>query len=225
MPITRAEVAALIDHTILRPDVTESDVREFFAEARREVFAAVCVAPTFVEAAASEMAGSGVKVCTVIGFPSGAHDSDVKAFEARRAIRDGADELDVVMAIGRLKGREHAKVREDLAGVVRAAEGRPVKAILEICYLDDEEVRQACEIALEARVAFVKTSTGFGPGGATHEAVRLMRSVVLDRAGVKAAGGIRDTSTALGMIECGATRLGTSASLAILDGLPGQEDA
>ena len=158
----------------------------------------------------------------MIGFPLGFHDSEVKAFETRRAIRDGAEELDVVIHVGALKsGREQA-VRDDLAQVRRAAEGRVVKAILETALLEPAEIESACRAAVDARLDFVKTSTGFGPGGATLEAVRLMRATVGERLGVKASGGITDAAQALAFIECGATRLGTSRSVEILDGLPGE---
>lgn len=219
MGITRSELASRIDHALLDPTATEDDVLRHCAVARAEGFAAAVVYPTHVALAAGQLAGSRVRTCTVVGFPSGANDPDVKAFEARRAVRAGADELDVVIAIGRLRGGERARVRDDLAGVVRAAEGRPVKAILETSLLSAAEIEQACLIALEARVAFVKTSTG-AVGGATKEAVQLMRQTVGDRIGVKASGGIRTCADALTFLELGATRIGASRSVHVLDGLP-----
>lgn len=220
VPIKRSQVAGFIDHALLRADATEDDLARHCDEARREGFASVCVAPIHVKSAALRLESCAVKVGTVIGFPLGFHDSEVKAFETRRAIRDGAEELDVVVHVGALKsGREQA-VRDDLAQVRRAAEGRVVKAILETALLEPREIESGCRAAIDARVDFVKTSTGFGPGGATLEVVRLMRGVVGERLGVKASGGIRDAATALAFLECGATRLGTSRSVEILDGLP-----
>lgn len=225
MPITRAEVARFIDHALLRADATLDDLAKHCDVAARTGCWSVCVAPCQVQSAVHYLGGKSVKVGTVIGFPLGFHEAEVKAFEARRAIRDGADELDVVIRVGSLKGRRASEVREDLAQVRRAAEGRVVKAILETALLEPAEIEEACRIAMDARVDFVKTSTGFGPGGASLEAVRLMRSVVGERLGVKASGGIRDAETALAFIENGATRLGTSATEAVLAGLPASGDA
>jgi deoxyribose-phosphate aldolase len=225
VPIMRSEIAGYIDHALLSADATEDDLARHCDEARKEGFASVCVAPVHVKSAALRLRSSPVKVGTVIGFPLGFHESEVKAFEARRAIRDGAEELDVVIHVGALKsGREQA-VRDDLAQVRRAAEGRVVKAILETALLEPAEIESGCRAALDARLDFVKTSTGFGPSGATLEAVRLMRATVGERMGVKASGGIADASRALAFIECGATRLGTSRSVEILDGLPGENGA
>jgi deoxyribose-phosphate aldolase len=223
VPITRREIARFIDHTLLRADATEDDLARHCEEAAREGFAGACVAPVHVGSAALHLAGTKVKVVTVIGFPLGFHEPEVKAFETRRALRDGAEELDVVIQVGLLKAGRHPAVREELAQVRRAAEGRVVKAILETALLDRSEIEEGCRIAMDARVDFVKTSTGFGPGGATLEDVRLMRSVVGDRLGVKASGGIRDAGQALALIESGATRLGTSRSLDVLAGLPGEQ--
>ncbi len=220
VPITRSEIAGFIDHALLRPEATEEDLARHCDEARKEGFYSVCVAPVHVRSAALRLADSKVKVGTVIGFPLGFHESEVKAFETRRAIRDGADELDVVIHVGALKAGNEQAVRDDLAQVRRAAEGRIVKAILEIALLEPAEIESACRAAVEARIDFVKTSTGYGPGGATLEAVRLMRRCVGERLGVKASGGIGDASQALAFIECGASRLGTSRSVEILDGLP-----
>ena len=225
MPITRAEVARFIDHALLRADATLDDLAKHCDVAASAGCWSVCVAPCHVQSAVHYLSGKPVKVGTVVGFPLGFQDAEVKAFEARRAIRDGADELDVVIRVGSLKSRRSSEVRDDLAQVRRAAEGRVVKAILETALLEPAEIEEGCRIAMDARVDFVKTSTGYGPGGATLEAVRLMRSVVGDRLGVKASGGIRDAETALAFIENGATRLGTSATLEVLAGLPGPEDA
>ncbi|MBN1584920.1 deoxyribose-phosphate aldolase [Candidatus Uhrbacteria bacterium] len=223
----RTELAKLIDHTLLKPEATASDVGGLCDEARRFGFAAVCVNPCFVPLCRRLLEGSGVRVCTVIGFPLGANAAETKAFEARQAIRDGADELDTVISIGALKGGRFDLVLEDIAAVVREARadsGRPiaVKAIIEASRLTDGEKVRACNLAVEAGADFVKTSTGFGGGGATVGDVRLMRAAVGDSAGVKASGGIRTGEDALAMLAAGATRLGISrsGSLAILESCP-----
>ncbi len=217
MSLTRAELAALIDHTLLRPGATTAQVETLCEEARVHGFATVCVHPTRVRHALICLEGQ-VRICTVIGFPLGAHLSAVKASEACLAIADGADELDVVIALGALKDGDRDAVLRDLMTVVAVAEGRTVKAILETALLSDEEIDLACAIAVDAGVGFVKTSTGFGPGGASPEAVARMRRAVGPRIGVKASGGISDATSARAMLAAGADRLGTSASLAILDG-------
>jgi len=217
MSLTRAELAALIDHTLLRPGATTAQVETLCEEARVHGFATVCVHPTRVRHALICLEGQ-VRICTVIGFPLGAHLPAVKASEACLAIADGADELDVVIALGALKDGDRDSVLRDLMTVVAVAEGRTVKAILETALLTDEEIDLACAIAVDAGVGFVKTSTGFGPGGATPEAVARMRRAVGPRIGVKASGGISDATSARAMLAAGADRLGTSASLAILDG-------
>lgn len=215
-------IASIIDHTLLKPDATPGQVHALCGEARQWGFATVCVHPSYVRLAAAELAGTPVGVCTTVGFPLGANCTEVKATEAQRAGCDGAAELDMVLAIGRLKAGEFNAVYNDIAAVVTAARGRLVKVILETALLGPEHIRQGCRLALEAGAGFVKTSTGFGPGGATRQAVALLRHAVGDKAGVKAAGGIRDIATARMLIEAGATRLGTSASLALL---AGEEDA
>ncbi|MGQ9582953.1 MAG: deoxyribose-phosphate aldolase [Thermoplasmatota archaeon] len=207
----------MIDHTLLSPDAGGAAVRRLCAEAREYGMGHVCVNPRHVSAAAELLRGSGVGVCSVVGFPFGATLAEVKALEARRVVELGACEVDMVIDISALKEGEDFRVVEDIAGVVRAA-SVPVKVILETGYLSDEEKRRACSLATEAGAAFVKTSTGFGPGGARVEDVRLMRSAVGGRLGVKAAGGIRTFSRAMEMIEAGATRIGTSSGPAILDG-------
>lgn len=210
------ELASYIDHTLLACEATPSDVLRICREALEHRFRSVCVAGRHVARAAEALAGSDVLVCAVVGFPLGSSASASKAFEAAAAVRDGAGELDMVLSVGELlDGRDEA-VRGDIEAVVDAALGRPVKVILETCLLDEARKRRGCELALEAGAAFVKTSTGFSTGGATLEDVRLLRSVVGDRAGVKASGGIRDAATAFAMIEAGATRLGCSSSVAIV---------
>ena len=219
----RAAVLHALEHTLLRPEAGPAAVRRLCAEAVSLGLGAVCVHPDYVALARSQVAGTGVRVVTVAGFPLGANTSEVKAREAERAVRDGADEVDMVLNLGRLKEGELAAVRADVAAVVAAA-GVPVKVILETGYLTDEEIVAACRLAEEAGARFVKTATGFGPGGATLEAVRLMRASVSPRVGVKAAGGIRTAEQVLAFLAAGADRIGTSAGAAIaraLAGLPG----
>ena len=216
--LTRDELARLIDHTLLKPEATPARIRALCAEARGHGFASVCVNPSYVTIAAAELAGASTVVSTVIGFPLGANHPEVKQAEARRAAADGATELDMVLAIGRLKAGEAAYVESDIGGVVAAAPGSVVKVILETSLLDPREIELGCRLAMQAGAAYVKTSTGFGPGGASVEAVALMRRVVGEKLGVKAAGGVRDAAAARALIEAGATRLGTSASVAILSG-------
>ena len=209
------ELASYIDHTLLKPEATESQIRALCAEARQWRFASVCVNPRWAATAAEELRGSRVKVCTVIGFPLGASVSAVKEFEARRAVADGADELDMVVSIGDLKAGRDEYVRSDIAAVVRGAQGRTVKVIIEACLLTDEEKARACRLAAAAGADFVKTSTGFSKGGATVHDVALMRAVVGPDVGVKAAGGIHTRAEAEEMIAAGATRIGASAGAAI----------
>jgi deoxyribose-phosphate aldolase len=218
MGMTRDEIARLIDHTLLRPEATAEQIRALFAEGRANRFANVCVNPAWVPLARSEVEGTGTGVCTVVDFPLGAGGKALKREAARRAVAEGADELDMVMAIGRLREGDDETVCDEIAAVVEAVGGRVVKVILETAILSPGEIDRACRVALRAGAAFVKTSTGLGPGGATVEAVRLLRAAVGDAMGVKAAGGIRDAATARAMIEAGADRLGTSTSLAILEG-------
>ena len=209
------ELASYIDHTLLKPEATESQIRALCAEARQWRFASVCVNPRWAATAAEELRGSRVKVCTVIGFPLGASVSAVKEFEARRAVADGADELDMVVSVGDLKAGRDEYVRSDIAAVVRGAQGRTVKVIIEACLLTDEEKARACRLAAAAGAGFVKTSTGFSKGGATVHDVALMRAVVGPDVGVKAAGGIHTRAEAEEMIAAGATRIGASAGAAI----------
>ncbi len=216
--LTRDQFARLIDHTLLKPEATPEQARRLCAEARSYGFATACVNPSYVSMAAGELSGCDTAVSTVIGFPLGANHTEVKAAETRRAVADGASELDMVLAIGRLKAGELTYVGDDIAAVVGAADGCLVKVILETSLLEPTEIELGCRLAMEAGASFVKTSTGFGPAGATVEAVRLMRRSVGERLGVKAAGGVRDAAAARALIEAGANRLGTSASVAILSG-------
>ena len=213
-----ADMASKIDHTLLKPQATEEQIRQLCAEAREFNFATVCVNPTWVPLCAQLLRGSPVKVCTVIGFPLGATLPDVKAFETQRCIALGAAEVDMVINIGALKSRQRDVVAEDIAAVVSAAHalGGSVKVIIEAAYLTDEEKAEACALAKAAGADYVKTSTGFGPSGATIEDVALMRRVVGPALGVKAAGGIKTAADAKAMIAAGATRIGTSAGVKII---------
>jgi deoxyribose-phosphate aldolase len=212
------DIAKLIDHTLLRPDATANQVDKLCDKAVEHGFFSVCVNPIWVGRCARRLSESDVKVCAVVGFPLGASESAIKAREAALAVENGADEVDMVMNIGRLLEGELAKAEEDIRGVVAAVGGRVVKVIIEICYLDEKHIIRACELAKAAGAHFVKTSTGFGPSGATVEAVRLMRQTVGEAMGVKAAGGIRDYGAAMKMVDAGASRLGTSASVEIVKG-------
>jgi len=213
-----------IDHTLLAPEATLRDIERLCAEARARHFHAVCVHGSWVVLARDFLGGSDVKVATVVGFPLGATDSDSKRFETEAAIDNGAHEIDVVLNIGRLKDNDHGYVLRELRDVAEAADERPVKVILETCLLTREEKIRACRLAVDSGARFVKTSTGFSSGGATIEDVKLLREIVGEKFGVKAAGGIRDTRRALAMIEAGANRLGTSAGIAILQGHVGVSD-
>ena len=213
------EIAACIDHTVLKPDTTEDDIIKLCKEARDYNFASVCISPVYVPLAHKELAGSKVKVCTVVGFPHGANLPEIKALETRRAIRDGAEEIDMVINIGALKTGNYDLVYRDIRLVCEACEdGNALsKVIIEAALLTDEEKTKACEIAKKAKANYVKTSTGFGPHGATAEDVELMRNVVgPGKIGVKAAGGIRSYEDARKMISAGATRIGASAGIKIL---------
>jgi deoxyribose-phosphate aldolase len=219
MPITKPELALMIDHTLLKPQSTRVDLKKLCSEAIQYAFKAVCVNPVHVADAASFLKDTGVVVCAVIGFPFGTHPAGVKAAETKEVLRLGAQEIDMVIRIGALKEGRNPEVVEDIRAVVEAAVGRSVKVILETCYLTEEEKIRGCKLAMEAGAAFVKTSTGFGSAGATLEDVRLMRKAVGNRLGVKAAGGIRTLADALRMIEAGADRLGLSGSVAIIQEL------
>lgn len=210
------ELAKYIDHTLLKADAAVPDIVKLCGEAAEHRFAAVCVNPVYVELAAHLLAGSGVKVATVVGFPLGATYTAVKVLETREAIQRKADEIDMVMNIAAARAGLWEAVADDIRRVVAAADGKPVKVILETALLTDDEKRLACEAALAAGAGYVKTSTGFGPGGATEEDIRLMRAAVGDRAGVKASGGIRAREQAERLIAAGATRLGTSAGVTLL---------
>ena len=216
---TRASLAKTIDHTLLKATATHEQVRTLCAEARQYGFASVCVNPRWVPLCARELAGSEVLVCTVIGFPLGANTSEIKAAEARLAVSQGAGEVDMVLDLGAAKAGDWIGVEEDILGVVRAAGKARVKVILETCYLTDDEKIQACAAAQRAGAHFVKTSTGFGGGGATVEDIRLMRKAVGALLRVKASGGVRTCRDALSMLEAGADRIGASSGVAIVEAL------
>jgi deoxyribose-phosphate aldolase len=214
------DLARFIDHTLLRPDATAAEVDRLCDEAREFGFASVCVNPTWVRRCAQRLRGSQVKVASVIGFPFGASTTEVKALEARRAIRDGAREIDMVINVGALKSGDHELVFEDVAKVSDACReaGALNKVIIEAAFLTDEEKVVASHLAKRAKADFVKTSTGFGPGGATVHDVLLMRETVGPKLGIKAAGGIRSAEDVREMIAAGATRIGASASVQIVTG-------
>jgi len=209
--------AGLIDHTLLKPEATDQDIRKLCEEAARYRFASVCVNPTWVRAAACNLAGSGVPVCTVIGFPLGATLADVKAYEARRAILDGAREVDMVINVGALKSGDDCLVEHDIRAVVEAAHEYSVttKVIIETALLTNEEKVRACQAAKRAGADFVKTSTGFSKGGATVADIELMRRTVGSDLGVKASGGVKNLDDARKMVEAGATRIGASVGVKI----------
>ena len=211
-------LAKYIDHTLLKTDAQRADVTKLIEEAKAYHFASVCVSPIWVSYVSEALRDTGIKTCTVIGFPQGATPSVVKAFETKQAVADGADEVDMVIAVGRLKDSDDAYVKADIEAVVQAAGGKALtKVIIETCLLTDEEKRRACLLAKEAGADFVKTSTGFSTGGATAADVRLMRESVGETMGVKAAGGIRSRADAEAMLAAGATRLGTSSGVKIVE--------
>ncbi|MDR1386155.1 MAG: deoxyribose-phosphate aldolase [Propionibacteriaceae bacterium] len=218
MNLTKAQLAAMMDHTLLKAVARPADIAQICQEAIDIKAASVCVNPVNVPQAAQLLNGSGVKVCTVIGFPLGANTSATKAFETKDAIANGAEEVDMVINLGALKAGQVETVYEDIAAVVAAAAGTLVKVIIETCYLTDQEKVQACQAAARAGADFVKTSTGFGGGGATAPDVALMKRTVPPTMRVKASGGMRTWPDVVPNLEAGADRLGVSASLAILAG-------
>ncbi len=220
--LSEKNLAAYIDHTVLKPETTKLQVRKLCEEALEHHFYAVCVNSGLVSTCREVLRSSKVLIASVVGFPLGANDSATKAFETNRAINLGASEIDMVLNIGALKAAEFSFVERDIFDVVRAAEGKIVKVILETSLLTDDEKKKACELSVKAGAHFVKTSTGFGGGGATVEDILLMKSVVGQQAKIKASGGIRDLETAKKMIAAGAVRLGTSSGVALVKGLSTQ---
>ena len=213
-----SELASYIDHTLLKPDATREQIEQLCTEAAEHQFTSVCVNGSRVELAYSLLEESDVQVCTVVGFPLGAMDTDAKRYETEAAVDAGANEIDMVMNIGRFKDGEHDYIVREIRDVVEAADDRVVKVILETCLLTNDQIEKACKLVVQAQAHFVKTSTGFGNAGATLEHVRLMRETVGQFAGVKAAGGVRNSEDARAMIQAGATRIGTSNGIAIVSG-------
>lgn len=213
------EINRYIDHTLLKPDATLKQIENLCQEALQYSFFSVCINPSYVATCEKILKNSNVAVCTVIGFPLGATTSAAKAYEAARAIKDGADELDMVINIGALKSQKYLLVEEDIREVVKAAEGKIVKVIIETSLLNEEEKITACKLSTNAGANFVKTSTGFNGGGATIEDIILMKSNISTEMWVKASGGIRDLKSAQDLIASGASRLGTSSGITILKGL------
>ncbi|MBL8037438.1 MAG: deoxyribose-phosphate aldolase [Nitrospira sp.] len=214
--MSRWNLPVLIDHTVLRPEATKSDVLRLCEEAKAHGFTVIFVPPCYVDEAAAAIAGTDIRLGIPIGFPLGGHTTRTKVAEAVEAVSRGARVLDMVLNVSRLKSGDHDYVRMDIAEVVKATPGVEHKVILETCYLTQEEKRTACHLVVEAGAEYVKTSTGFGAAGATVEDVRLMKNAVAGKAKVKASGGIRDWETTLAMLKAGADRIGTSASLTIL---------
>ena len=209
-------LASYIEHTLLRPDALARDIETLCAEACEHGFFGVCIHGSWIPHACRLLSETGISVVSVAGFPLGAESTETKCFETKRAFENGVMEIDVVINIGRLKQGDDLYVGRELREIVRAAEGNPVKIILETCFLSREEKIRACRLAVDSGAAFVKTSTGFGSGGATVADVKLLRECAGDSVAVKASGGIRDADTALAMIEAGARRLGTSSGVAII---------
>lgn len=216
--ITKEYIASIIDHTVLRADAMPEDIIKICKEADEHKFASVCINPCYVKLAAEQLKSSSVKVCTVIGFPLGASVAEVKAYETVKAIEDGATEVDMVINIGMLKAGKLDYVKEDIAAVVNAAKGKALtKVIIEACLLTDEEKTAVCKLSKEAGADFVKTSTGFSKWGAKAEDIKLMREAVGPELGVKASGGVHSYEDAVKMVENGATRIGASSSIKIIE--------
>lgn len=210
------EYNRLIDHTLLKPDATKEEIRKLCSEAKENDFASVCVNPSWVRFCAEELKDSRVNVCTVIGFPLGATSTQSKVFESAMALADGADELDMVINIGKLKDKEYDFVRDEIKALKDVCGKHILKVIIETCLLTDEEKVKACELSKEAGADFVKTSTGFSKGGATVHDVALMRKTVGKEMGVKASGGVKNKDDMNAMVEAGATRIGTSHGLELV---------
>ncbi len=206
----------LIDHTLLKADATREQITKLCEEAKQYDFASVCVNSGWVAYCAQQLKDSDVKVCSVVGFPLGAMSTKAKAFETKCVIEDGGDEIDMVMNIGALKDKDYALVQKDVEAVVEAAQGHCVKVILETCLLSEEEIKKACELCVAAKATFVKTSTGFSTRGATIDDVKLMKSVVKEQALVKAAGGVKSYADLQAMVEAGASRIGSSSGVMLM---------
>lgn len=216
--MTKNELARMIDHTVLKADTKEEKIEEICKEALQYNFASVCINPCNIESAAKLLKGSEVKVCTVIGFPLGANTTAAKAFETKDAIEKGASEVDMVINIGKIRDKDYDYVKKDIEAVVKEAKGKALtKVIIETCLLTDEEKIMACKLAKEAGADFVKTSTGFSTGGATVADIKIMREAVGENLGVKASGGVRTYEDSIAIINAGATRIGASASIDIIN--------
>ena len=220
----KMEINKYIDHTILKAVAQKKDIKKLCDEAKEYNFFSVCVNGANVKYAYEQVKNSDVKVAAVVGFPLGAMSKEAKVFEAKKAIEDGASEIDMVINIGALKDKEYGYVEQEIREIKEAIGDNVLKVIIETCYLTDDEKKKACELSLNAKADFVKTSTGFGTGGATFEDVELMKSVVGNKAEVKASGGVKDLKTAQKYIELGATRLGTSSGIEIIKGLKVEKD-
>lgn len=210
------EINKYIDHTVLKATATEEDIIELCEEARKYSFFSVCVNSGYVSLARKQLEGSGVKICTVVGFPLGAMSTPAKVFETQQALKDGAEEVDMVINIGELKSKNLKKVEEEIAAIKKEVGARILKVIIETCYLTPQEIVLASELAVKAKADFVKTSTGFGPDGAKMENVELMKKAVNGSAKIKASGGIKNLDTALSFIEAGVERIGTSSGVSIV---------
>lgn len=223
--MNKQQLAKMIDHTLLKPEVTKEQISSLIEEAKEYQFASVCLNPAWVSYAKEQLTDSEVKVCTVIGFPLGATTTETKVFEAKQAVENGADEVDMVIAIGHLKSGDTDYVKNDIAKVKEAV-GKEIvlKVIIETSLLTEEEKELACQLSEEAGADFVKTSTGFSGGGATVEDIQLMHRVVGDRLQIKASGGVRSLDDAKKMVEAGASRLGASAGVQIINGLVTDSD-
>ena len=212
------EINKYVDHTILKADAKTEDIKRMCDEAKSYNFASVCVNPANVKFVHNQLKGTKVKTCAVVGFPLGANTEKTKVFEATQCIKDGADEIDMVINIGAFKDGNFDRVYKEIKAIKKACGNKILKVIIETCFLSDEEKTKACELVLKAQADFVKTSTGFGTGGATFDDIKLMENVIGDNAEIKASGGIRDFKTATKYIELGATRLGTSSGVKIMEG-------
>ncbi len=219
--ISKENLAKMIDHTNLNPNATFEDIEKLCNEAKKYGFVVVCVAPYYVRKAVKLLEGTDIKVCGIVGFPFGYDSTVTKVFETKKAMEDGALEIDMVMNRCALKNKEYGAVKEDIESVVKAAKGRITKVIMETCDLNEEEIEKACKIIEESGAHFVKTSTGFGKGGAKVEDVKLVKEVVGARIGIKASGGIRTYEQAIELMKAGATRIGTSAGVKIIEGYCG----
>ena len=217
-------VNKLIDHTLLKAFATDADIQKICDEAKQYNFKSVCVNPANIEYAKKALEGSEVLVCTVIGFPLGANTIEVKVFETKDAILKGADEIDMVINVGKAKQHEYDYIEKEISEVVKASEGKTVKVIIETCYLTDEEKKEVCIRATNAKATFVKTSTGFGTGGATPEDVKLMKASISDDMFVKASGGVRNYDDLKMMVEAGASRIGASSGVAVMNNNESKEN-